>query len=72
MPFFSQASERLIVQGCLKNERYYQKMLFDRYKDAMYTVVFRMLRNEAQACDAVQEGLYRFSPVLQHTGFSLH
>lgn len=56
MPFLNQGIERIIVQGCLKNERYYQKMLFDRYKDAMYTVVFRILRNEAQACDAIQEG----------------
>ena len=31
-------------------------MLFDNYKDAMYTVVYRILRDEELACDALQEG----------------
>jgi RNA polymerase sigma factor (sigma-70 family) len=45
-----------IVKGCLKNERKSQKEFFDRYKDAMYTVVYRILRDEAMASDALQEG----------------
>lgn len=45
-----------IVQGCLNNDRHAQKTLFDLYKDAMYTVVYRILRNETLASDALQEG----------------
>ena len=45
-----------IVEGCLNNDRHAQKRLFDMYKDAMYTVVYRILRNETLAVDALQEG----------------
>lgn len=48
-----------MVQGCLKNDRHFEKELFDKYKDAMYTLVFRILRNEVLASDAVQEGFIR-------------
>jgi len=48
-----------IVQGCLKNDRHFQKMLFEMYKDAMYTLTFRILRNEELASDAMQEGFVR-------------
>ncbi len=44
------------MQGCLNNDRHAQKKLFDLYKDAMYTVVYRILRNETLAADALQEG----------------
>lgn len=62
-----------MVQGCLNNDRQSQKMLFEKYKDAMYTLVFRILRNEELAYDAVQEGFiqvftgmgnYRFEATL--------
>ena len=48
-----------IVYGCRVNNRKYQKMLFDRYKDAMYTIAYRILRDEELACDALQEGFIR-------------
>jgi RNA polymerase sigma factor (sigma-70 family) len=48
--------ETKIIEGCLQNDRKAQKLLYDRYKDAMYTVAYRLLRNEDEACDAVQEG----------------
>jgi RNA polymerase sigma-70 factor (ECF subfamily) len=56
MIFSNNGTEKKIVQGCLRNERHFQKQLFEKYKDAMYTVVFRILRNEDLAFDAVQEG----------------
>ncbi|MBN1117656.1 MAG: sigma-70 family RNA polymerase sigma factor [Bacteroidales bacterium] len=49
-------SEQKIVEECLKNNRTYQKILYDKYKDGMYTVVFRIIRNESLSCDALQEG----------------
>ena len=51
--------ERKILKGCLVNDQKSQKMLFDRYKDAMYTIAFRILRDEELACDALQEGFIR-------------
>ncbi|MBN2813863.1 MAG: RNA polymerase sigma factor [Bacteroidales bacterium] len=51
-----QGSIENLVQGCLNNNRHAQKKLFDLYKDAMYTVVYRILRNEPLAADALQEG----------------
>ena len=32
-----------------------QKSLYDRYKDAMYTILYRMLNDEDEAADALQE-----------------
>jgi RNA polymerase sigma factor (sigma-70 family) len=57
--FSNHGNEKEIVRGCLRNDRHAQKMLFDNYKDAMYTVVYRILRDEELACDALQEGFIR-------------
>lgn len=59
MDFKPSLTEIEIVSGCLSDNRKCQKMLFDRYKDAMYTVAFRILRNEDLASDALQEGFIR-------------
>ena len=59
MIFSDHGATKKLVQGCLKNDRYAQKELFEMYKDAMYTVVFRILRNEELSSDAVQEGFIR-------------
>lgn len=56
MDFWPNHSETTIVAGCLNNDRRSQKEFFDRYKDAMYTVVYRILRDEEMAGDALQEG----------------
>ena len=58
-----------MVKGCLQHDRHWQKLLFDRYKDAMYTVVFRILRNQAQASDAVQEGFIQVFTCIQNYRF---
>lgn len=59
MIFSDRGATKKIVEGCLKNDRHAQKELFEMYKDAMYTVVFRILRDEALSSDAVQEGFIR-------------
>ena len=67
MIFSNRGTEKTIVQGCLEDNRHFQKMLFEKYKDAMYTVVFRILRNEDLAFDAVQEGFIQvFSRISQY------
>lgn len=45
-----------LIQKCLSNDRNAQKELFMDYKDAMYTVLYRMLGNANDAEDALQEG----------------
>jgi RNA polymerase sigma factor (sigma-70 family) len=69
MSFFNNGDDSKIVKGCLQHDRYWQKKLFDRYKDGMYTVVFRILRNQAQASDAVQEGFIQAFTCIQHYRF---
>lgn len=48
--------ENVLIAKCLKNDRMAQKELFVLYKDAMYTVLYRMLGNVEDAEDALQEG----------------
>lgn len=59
MDFRAPLTEVEIVEGCLKNDRKSQIALFERYKDAMYTIAYRILRDEDLACDAIQEGFIR-------------
>ncbi|MBT1698140.1 RNA polymerase sigma factor [Fulvivirgaceae bacterium PWU4] len=39
----------------MNREQHAQRLLYDRYKDAMYTILFRMLDDEDDAADALQE-----------------
>ena len=45
-----------IVNGCKDGLGHFQKILYDKYKDAMYTICKRMIAEEDLACDALQEG----------------
>lgn len=51
---YSEAESTLIAR-CLRADRKAQHMLYKQYCDAMYNVCFRMLGNEAEAEDALQE-----------------
>ncbi|MEO0472966.1 MAG: RNA polymerase sigma factor [Bacteroidota bacterium] len=51
-----------LVAGCLANDRKAQKALYDRYKDAMYTLCYRITSDHELAADAMQEaflGVFR-------------
>jgi RNA polymerase sigma-70 factor (ECF subfamily) len=52
---FHKQTDKELVKSCLANDRIAQKKLFDSYKDAMYTTAFRMLGNERDASDVLQE-----------------
>lgn len=39
----------------MNREQHAQRLLYDRYKDAMYTILFRMLDDEDDAADALQD-----------------
>lgn len=45
-----------IVNGCKDGSGHFQKLLYDMYKDAMYTICKRMIMDDDLACDALQEG----------------
>ncbi|QEC53681.1 RNA polymerase sigma-70 factor (ECF subfamily) [Anseongella ginsenosidimutans] len=47
--------EKVLVEKCRQNNSNAQRELFNRYKNAMYTLAFRMLNNEDEAHDALQE-----------------
>jgi RNA polymerase sigma factor (sigma-70 family) len=47
--------EAEIVAGCKKNDRKMQKALYDRYKNAMYSIAYRIAGNSDLAHDALQE-----------------
>lgn len=69
MVFKNSFSEKEIVEECLKNNRTYQKILYEKYKNGMYTVVYRILRNEDLSCDALQEGFIQVFLNLKSYGF---
>ena len=43
------------MEGCKKNNRKVQKCLYDRYKNAMFTIALRITGNSDLAHDALQE-----------------
>ncbi|HOW30008.1 MAG TPA: sigma-70 family RNA polymerase sigma factor [Bacteroidales bacterium] len=49
------SSERDIIQGCSRNERYAQHELYNRYCDAMFSTAFRILNSRDDAHDALQD-----------------
>jgi len=44
-----------LIEACIHNNRKAQEKLYDIYKVAMYTILVRMLNNEANAADALQD-----------------
>jgi RNA polymerase sigma factor (sigma-70 family) len=53
-------AQQELVDGCKNNDRVIQREVYDRYKDAMYTICYRILNNQEQALDALQEGFVQF------------
>lgn len=47
--------DREIVHRCIQSDRRSQKQLFDQYKDAMYTISYRILKDKEVAADSLQE-----------------
>lgn len=52
-----------LLDRCLAQDRRAQKVLYDRYKDAMYTLCYRITNDRDLAADALQEG---FVAVFRH------
>ena len=48
-------TERELINGCLKNDQTAQRQLYDRYKQAMYTLAYRMTGDFDAANDVLQD-----------------
>jgi RNA polymerase sigma-70 factor (ECF subfamily) len=44
-----------LLDGCMQHDRNAQRALYNKYKDAMYTLLVRMFNDEEDAADALQE-----------------
>lgn len=56
-------SENELIEGCLKNNRRYQEVLYRKYADKMYNVAWTYSKDEDEASDILQEG---FINVFRH------
>ena len=48
-------NDKELVKGCLNNNRLIQSALFEQYKDALYTLAYRLLNNHDTANDVLQD-----------------
>jgi len=53
--FKERETEIELVEGCIRNDRKAQKKLYYKYCNAMYTIALRILKNDDDADDALQE-----------------
>lgn len=56
-------SEADLITGCLLNDRIAQRLLYDRYKKAMYTLAYRITGDFDDANDVLQDA---FMEVFKH------
>ncbi|RMF28273.1 MAG: RNA polymerase sigma factor [Bacteroidetes bacterium] len=52
-------TETELVQACLENDRLAQRLLYDRYKKAMYTLAYRITGQFEEAEDVLQEAFLK-------------
>ena len=55
MSFKISSYEEQLLNECLKRERHAQQELYDRYKDAMFTIALRITNDQDDACDSLQD-----------------
>jgi RNA polymerase sigma-70 factor (ECF subfamily) len=63
------ADEHLLVKGCLKGERQYQKALYEKYKTPMFRLCLRYARDRNEAEDLLQEGFVKVFTDLHQYSF---
>lgn len=60
MPITSiRMTETELIDACLANDRLAQRELYQRYKDAMYTLAYRIMNDAEMAQDVLQEGFVK-------------
>lgn len=63
MSFRLDPYEKKLVEGCLLGQQASYKALYDRYKDAMYTILYQISGDKEDAADLLQEA---FLEVFKH------
>lgn len=64
-----QLTDDQVIDGCRKNKRKFQKMLYERYCDAMFTIAYRIINDYDIANDALQEAFIQvFTDIKQFRG----
>jgi RNA polymerase sigma factor (sigma-70 family) len=64
-------TEKQLIEGCLANDRIAQRELYERYKNAMYTLAYRITNDFELANDVLQEGFVQvFRALAQFRGDS--
>jgi len=66
MTFIISEKESALVDACLNNERLAQKALYNRYKDAMYTVAYRITNDFDLAQDVLQDAFIQIFKSLKN------
>ena len=59
MAYTLRISEIELIEGCTRGDRLAQKQLYHRYKDAMYTLAYRITGDFDLAAEALQDGFLR-------------
>ena len=63
MPYAPSMTEAELIKACLASDRLAQRMLYERYSQAMYTIAYRMTGDFDLAGDVLQEA---FLKVFRH------
>ena len=58
--------EMALVAGCINKDPLMQKKLYDKYKNAMYSLAYRITSNPEEAKDALQDGFIEVFKNLHH------
>jgi RNA polymerase sigma factor (sigma-70 family) len=62
-------SEQHLIEGCSRNDRKAQKILFERYSSVLLGICCRYTRDRAEAEDVLQEGFMKiFNHISQFNG----
>jgi RNA polymerase sigma factor (sigma-70 family) len=56
MSYSISEEEKDLIDCCMRHERRAQRLLYEKYKNAMYTAIFRLINNEDDAKEALQDG----------------
>lgn len=59
MPYAPSMTEAKLIKACLANDRLAQRMLYERYSQAMYTIAYRMTGDFDLANDVLQEAFLK-------------
>ena len=70
MPYGFRGDDSELVEGCLRGERKWQKVLFEKYYGMMLAVCQRYSKNRDEAKDILQEGFIKVFQKLDQFSFS--